>query len=131
MHAGVGDEERVLREVSPALYGRNPFIHLGVIVLSLVLVGLFMYLYEWLRCRATRLIVTTERTTLRTGIVSRQTNEVRHSDLRNVQVRQTAFERMVGVGEVELSSAGQSNVEIAVGGLPDPAGIAELIRQYR
>jgi hypothetical protein len=38
---------------------------------------------------------------------------------------------MLGVGALELSSAGQSNVEIQVTGIPDPQGIAELIRQYR
>jgi uncharacterized membrane protein YdbT with pleckstrin-like domain len=128
--AGQGAEQTI-REVSPALYGRNPFVHLGVILLCLLLVGVFMYLYEWLRCRATRLIVTTERTTLRTGILSRQTNEVMHSDLRNVQVLQTAWGRIVGVGTLELSSAGQSNVEIEVAGIPDPQGVADLIRQHR
>lgn len=127
---GDGDEE-TLREVSPSLYGRNPFIHLAVGLLSLVLIGLIMYGIEWLRCRATRLVVTSERTILKTGILSRQTNEVRHRDLRNVQVQQGVLDRMVGVGRVELSSAGQSNVEIDVAGIPDPQGIADLIRQHR
>ena len=127
---GSGVEE-TLREVSPSLYGRNPFVHIVVGLLCLVVVGLVMYGIEWLRCRATRLIVTTERTTLKTGILSRQTNEVRHADLRNVQVLQGVFDRMVGVGTLELSSAGQSNVEIHVAGIPDPQGIAELIRQHR
>jgi hypothetical protein len=128
---GEGGGEEVLREASPALYGRNPFIHLIVGLLCLVVVGLILYFIEWVRCRATRLVITSERTTLHTGILSRQTNEVRHSDLRNVQVRQGAVDRMLGVGALELSSAGQSNVEIQVTGIPDPQGIAELIRQYR
>jgi hypothetical protein len=129
--SGEGGGEEILREASPALYGRNPLIHLLVGLLCLVVVGIVMYAIEWLRCSATRVVVTTDRTTLRTGILSRQTNEVRHADLRNVQVRQSAMQRLVNVGTLELSSAGQSNVEISVAGIPDPQGIAELIRQHR
>lgn len=128
---GEGAAEEKLQEVSPALYGRNPLIHLVVGLLCLVVVGLVLYFIEWMRCKATRLVITTERTTLETGIFSRQTNEVRHADLRNVQVSQGFLDRMVGVGRLELSSAGQSNVEIQVAGLPDPQGIAGLIRDHR
>jgi hypothetical protein len=128
---GTSGTEETLREVSPSLYGRNPFIHIAVGLLCLIVVGLVMYGIEWLRCRATRLVITSERTTLYQGILSRQTNEVRHADLRNVQVHQGVFDRMVGVGTLDLSSAGQSNVEIQIRGIPDPQGIAELIRQHR
>jgi len=129
--SGAGGGEEMLRQVSPSLYGRNPLIHLVVGLLCLVVVGLVLYFVEWMRCRATRLVITTERTTLETGIFSRQTNEVRHADLRNVQVHQGLLDRMVGVGKLELSSAGQSNVEIQVAGLPDPQGLAGLIRDHR
>lgn len=131
VRSGVGETEETLRQVSPSLYGRNPFIHLLVALLSLVLIGLVLYFVEWMRCRATRLVITTKRTTLETGIFSRQTNEVLHSDLRNVQVHQGFLDRLVKVGKLDLSSAGQSDVEIQITNLPDPQGLAGLIRQHR
>lgn len=128
--ARAGSEE-VLLAVSPKLFGGNWFTHFVVILLCIALVGFVVYFIEWLRVRATRLIVTTQRTTLQTGILDKATNEVRHADVRNVLVTQGFMQRLFGVGAIELSSAGQSDVEIIVKGIPDPQRIAEVIRQHR
>jgi len=128
---GGGRTERELLTVSPRLFGGNWFIHAVVILLCLVLIGFVFYFIEWLRQRATRLIVTTRRTVLREGILDKRTNEIRHSDVRNVQVQQSLVQRMFGVGTLELSSSGQSDVEIAIKGIPDPQAIASLIREQR
>ena len=126
-----GGPERTLREVSPRLFGGNWFIHALVILLCFVLVGFVIYLVEWLIVRDTRLTITDRRTTLRRGLLEKKTNEVRHSDIRNVQVTQGFVDRLFGVGTLELSSAGQSDVEIAVKGIPDPQDLAKLIRDAR
>lgn len=36
-----------------------------------------------------------------------------------------------GVGKVEISSAGQSGIEIQVAGIPDPDHVREIIDDYR
>jgi len=123
--------ERDLLVVSPRLFGGNWFIHAVVILLCLVLIGFVFYFVEWLRARATRLIVTNRRTVLREGILDKRTNEIRHSDVRNVQVQQSLVQRMFGVGTLELSSSGQSDVEIGIKGIPNPQAIAQLIREQR
>ncbi|MCB9598252.1 MAG: PH domain-containing protein [Sandaracinaceae bacterium] len=128
---GDGGPERTLLAVSPRIFGGNWFMHALMIVLCLVIVGFVLYFIEWLTCRGTRLLVTTRRTTLQRGILDRQTNEVRHADVRNVRVTQSFVQRMFSVGTLEISSAGQSDVEISVKGLPDPQGIAKLIREQR
>ena len=125
-----GDEE-VLLEVSPKLFGGNWFTHAFVLLLCIALVGFFVYFYEWLKMRDTRLIVTTRRTTLKEGILEKRTNEVRHADVRNVRVDQTFVQRLFGVGTLEVSSAGQGDVEIAIKGIPDPQDIAALIHEHR
>jgi uncharacterized membrane protein YdbT with pleckstrin-like domain len=127
---GAAGEERLLA-VSPVLFGRNPLKHLLTAILCVVLVGIVIYVVEWLTCRNTRLVVTTRRTILQTGIIRRETNEVRHQDIRNIQVTQSATERLLGVGTIELSSAGQSDVEIEAKKMPNPHKIAELIREHR
>ncbi len=124
-------EDEVLAEVSPAVFGRSPLLHIFVAPLCLVLVGLLIYLIEWLRCRATRLIVTRSRTILHSGLLARTTNEVRHEDIRNIQVIQGAIDRIFGLGTLELSSAGQGDIEIHVAGLPGPEKLADLIREHR
>ena len=56
----------------------------------------------------TTLTVTNEQTTLRRGLLSKFTNDVFHSNVRNIIVRQSFFQRLMGVGYVGISSSGQS-----------------------
>jgi len=90
--------------------------------------GLFGW---WLVTRCTSLRVTTERSLFRRGVLSRQSSEVRHSDVRNLQVHQSLYQRLVGIGKLAISSAGQEDMEIVVRGIPDPHGVAGTIRDQQ
>lgn len=76
----------------------------------------------------TSLTVTHRRVILRRGIVSRSLSEVRIRDIRAITVHQGILERIVGVGRIGISSAGQSDVEILIEGIPGPHAVADTIR---
>jgi hypothetical protein len=93
--------------------------------------GVLGWLVWWAKSRFTTLTVTNRRTVLRRGLLARETSEVRHRDVRNVQVNQTTFERLLGVGDLALSSAGQADFEIAIKGIPNPNRVADVIRDMQ
>jgi len=93
--------------------------------------GLLLLFIWWLDCLGTRLILTDRRTILRKGILSKSTNEVLHSHVRNILTRQSLFQRLTGVGAIGISSSGQSGIEIWVSGIPDPDYVKSVIDQYR
>lgn len=97
-----------------------------LLALGLGLLGIW-----WLKTRYTTLTVTTKRTILRKGIIAKNTTEVQHDDVRNIQVDQNMFERVVGVGDIAVSSSGQDDLEIDVDGIPKPDTIAESIRDLQ
>jgi uncharacterized membrane protein YdbT with pleckstrin-like domain len=103
-----------------------PYLMMGIGVLS---IGLLIR--WWIKVLATKLTVTNERTMVRRGLLSRHTNEVWHDNVRNVQVYQSLMQRVFSVGRVQISSAGQAEVEIDVSGLPHPQRIREVINQHR
>jgi hypothetical protein len=82
----------------------------------------------WIAVLAFTLRVTTERTILRRGILARRTSEVRHDDVRNLQVDQSLWERLFNVGDIAISSAGQEGLEIVARGIPRPGQIVKLVR---
>ena len=94
-------------------------------------IGLLIFLYWRIKCSGITLVVTDKRTTLRTGILSKSITEVYHSDVRSIQVSQSLFQRILGVGSIGISSAGQSGIEIAADGIPDPNRVRELIDAHR
>ena len=80
---------------------------LGIILIPLV-VGIFIAIYEWLRLRAIELGVTTHRVVRKTGIVSRETEELRLASIETIDLRQSAWGRMLGFGDVVLTGRGES-----------------------
>ena len=123
--------ENVLYSASPAMFRNSPVAFVLSLVLCVVVIGVVILLIWYLRCKGTQLTVTNKRTTLRTGILSKHINEVFHRDVRNVRLSQSFWQRVLGVGLIELSSAGQSDVEISVSGIPDPEKVKSLINEYR
>lgn len=84
---------------------------------------------RWLQSLYTTLTITSKRTILRLGIISKQTSEVQHSDVRNIQVDQNIIERLLGVGDLAVSSAGQDTLEVDADGIADPDEIAAMVRE--
>ena len=124
-------EEKVLYHSHPAMFKNRPFGFILCLVLSLVGVGLIIFLVWWIKTKGTELTVTNERVSLRKGILSRFTNDVYLTDVRNVQIYQSFGQRIFGVGSVAISSAGNEGIEIQVSGLPDPDKIKSIIDTHR
>jgi hypothetical protein len=148
--------ESELAKVHPAMFRRRPFSWLGLAlaaaagVLGMIyaaatggrewlvwlsalvaVAAAITFFVWWIRTLCTTLTVTNVRTSLRRGILKKETSEVRHRDVRNLQVQQNLLERMFGVGTLEVSSSGQDVMEVAVDGVPKPEELAELIRKHQ
>ena len=124
--------ENVLYQEHPRMFRNHPVVFVLCVVLIVVFgLGALLLLLWWLHVLGTMLTITDRNTTLRRGLLSKKTNEVRHVDVRNLQVGQGVFQRMFGVGKLSISSAGQSDVEITVSGIPQPEEAKELIKRYR
>jgi phage FluMu protein Com len=110
-------------------YYGNPGILWVSVVVTIVALGCFAV---WkVKNLASSLEVTNKRTIERLGLFSRFTSEILHEDVRNVQISQSFAERIMGVGRIGISSAGQDGLEIAVKDIRSPDKIRELIDRYR
>ena len=103
--------------------GRNVQIVLALIgVPMLILVAVIVYRYHvW--------TFTIRGDTIEScrGIIGRDVQSIRVQDLRNVNVRQTIWQRLLGVGDVEFSSAGGAGVEVTFYGVLDPLGVKDRV----
>jgi uncharacterized membrane protein YdbT with pleckstrin-like domain len=99
--------EGVLYTAHPSMFRNRPISFLlCVAAIPAWGLGLVVLLIWWFRTLGTTLIVTDRRTVLRRGLFSKYTSEVMHRDVRNVQLGQTSFQRILGVGAVGISSSG-------------------------
>jgi uncharacterized membrane protein YdbT with pleckstrin-like domain len=82
---------------------------LGVVLIP-VIVGIFITLYEYLRLRGIEMAVTTQRVVYKTGIVGRETEEIRLSALETVDLQQSTWGRLFGFGNVRVTGRGESSL---------------------
>ena len=93
--------------------------------------GMLLLLSWWLDCLGHRLVVTDRRTIFRKGLLSKFTNEVLHTHVRNIQISQSVFQRLFHVGTIGISSSGQAGIEICIRGIPNPYDVKTIIDRYR
>ena len=118
--------------ISSKRFAVVPFLTpIEVVVGGALAWGGLVALYTWINVTCNVLIVTNKRCILQKGILSRSTSEVRHVDVRNVQVKQGIIERLVKVGTLKVSSAAQSDFEIVIQGIPDPYYTRDVIDRSR
>ena len=94
----------------------------GMVVAGMVWLSILFKHYSW------RFVIGDEVIESRHGIIGRELKSVRIRDLRNVNVRQSLFQRLFGVGDVEFSSAGGTGVEVVFFSISDPMGVKDLVQ---
>ena len=114
----------------PVMFKNNP---LGFI-LCLILIpvgglGLLILLTWHLRNKASKLTVNDNDNEIlfEKGLLSKERSEVNLASVRTTKVKQSFFNRIFGVGSIEIFTAGDSP-EIVTIGMPDPNKIRELIK---
>ncbi len=115
----------VILKVVPSL--RENYVQMSVCSA----LGVLLLLSWWLDCLGHQLVVTDRRTIFRKGLLSKFTNEVLHTHVRNIQINQSVFQRLTHVGSIGISSSGQAGIEIFIRGIPNPYHVKSIVDQYR
>ncbi len=113
---------------NPVMFKNNPLGFLFAIILIPAFgLGILILLWWFLQCKSTKLTVTDNEILFEKGLLSKERSEVNISSIRTIRVKQSFFNRIFGVGTVEIFTAGDS-AEFTAHGLPDPNQVRELIK---
>jgi len=123
--------EETLHEVHPVMFRNAPVLFCLLVIMIPMIVGVLGLAIWWVITKTSMLTVTNKRVIQRRGLISKHTTEVVHRDVRNIQISQSIFQRIFGVGNIGISSAGQGGVEIQFDGLLQPEAVKAIIDRYR
>jgi uncharacterized membrane protein YdbT with pleckstrin-like domain len=113
------------------MFKNNPLGFIVAIILIPVFgVGLIILLVWHLQNKASKLSVVDNSILYEKGLLSKERSEVVISSVRSVKVKQSFFNRIFGVGRVEIYTAGD-DPEIVASGLPDPNKVREAIKNQQ
>jgi len=82
-------------------------------------------IWEWLRLRSIEQGVTTKRVILKTGIISRKSEEMKLSSVETVEIIQSVMGRMFGFGTVKITGRGIS--DLVFKNIDDPMDVKRKI----
>jgi uncharacterized membrane protein YdbT with pleckstrin-like domain len=117
----------VVYEAHPAMFRAHPFwFMLFVLLIAAFGIGLLILLYWYIKTRATALTVTQHELMYERGILSKDRLSVSLRHVRSVDVKQSFVNRILGVGTIQVSTAGDEP-EFTVKDLPDPHEIRVAI----
>lgn len=111
----------------PSMFRNNPLGFILAILLIPVAVGILILLWWYLQCKSTKLELVGNDLILERGLLSKARMELDIRRIRSVNVYQSFFNRIFGVGKISIFTAGD-NPEIEVAGLPEPHELRTLIK---
>ena len=82
----------------------------------------------YLKTRFTVYELTNERIKLKTGILSQEIDECELYRIRDYKIVKPFFQRIFGLGNIELITSDRSNVRINLKGIKDPENLYNIIR---
>jgi uncharacterized membrane protein YdbT with pleckstrin-like domain len=102
-------------------------------VLYVMIAAVFVYLIAVVIFRRYSWAYTINGETIesREGLIARKVKSIRVRDLRNINVNQTLLQRIMGVGDVEFSSAGGSGIEVTFRGVDNPLQIKQMAQRMQ
>jgi len=117
------DDEKLLLEARPSWW--SFFWHLIFLWLVIPLIVAL-----WRRA-GLALRVFEDRVVLERGVLSKDVKEIFISDIRSIDVRQRFLQRIVGIGDLMIATAGTDRYEHVALSLPKPMSIKDLIQAQR
>lgn len=121
------DDEEILWEggiSQKSMYGAYA---VGVPLIPLLGLGLVIIAASYLQVRHTDYVITNKGVYKKTGILSRSVTEIEYEKVQNTSFSSGAVGRYFGYGDVSISTAGGSGVEMELRAVEDPQSVQKRL----
>lgn len=99
-----------------------------VFLIVLVIIGLTV-LIGFVKRVATTYTITNRRLNIKRGIVSREIQETRLERVQNVNYRQSVYQRLMQIGDVDFDTAAGDDYNFIFAGVADPGDVVHSVDQ--
>jgi membrane protein YdbS with pleckstrin-like domain/DNA-directed RNA polymerase subunit RPC12/RpoP len=124
--------EKVLWEGHTShMYFLGAHILWGIIAILTLGIGLLGNLYYFLSAKSMRYKLTNKRLLTEKGVLSKHTAEVAIKDIRSINMKQGIFEKIFGLGTVEIGTAGTAGIEITFAGISQAPKVKDQITKLK
>src|SRR5262245_62028963 len=115
--------QQVLAEIRPSWWG-----YFWYLFFFFLIVPPFI---AWFKRAATVLRIYSDRIHLERGLFSKCYRDYNPRDIRSIDIDQSFFQRMVGIGDLTISTAATVEAAEEIFSIPNPMGVRDLILAQR
>ena len=115
--------QQVLAEIRPSWWG-----YFWYLFFFFLIVPPFI---AWFKRAATVLRIYSDRIHLERGLFSKCYRDYNPHDIRSIDIDQSFFQRMVGIGDITISTAATVEAAEEIDSIPNPMGVRDLILAHR
>jgi uncharacterized membrane protein YdbT with pleckstrin-like domain len=119
--------EQVLWEGQPRMKSIIPALIIGVPMIAFAGLGLLVMAGAYLNVKNTSFLVTNEGLYRKTGILSRSVQKIGFDKVQNISFSQGVLGNYFGYGNIEVSTAGGSGVEMRFNSIDNPREVENII----
>lgn len=119
----VGKPGELLAEVHPSWWGYFWYLFFFWLILPPIIAAL--------KRSSTDLRIYTDRITIERGILNKCYQDYNPRDIRAIDVDQSFFKRLVGIGDITISTSATAEGSELLRSIPDPRGVRDLILSRR
>jgi uncharacterized membrane protein YdbT with pleckstrin-like domain len=102
--------------------GATTFVVVFVVLGLTILIG-------FVKRVATTYTITDRRLNIKRGIISKEVQETRLERVQNVNYRQSAYQRLMQIGDVDFDTAATDDYNFVFAGVADPGGVVHQVDQ--
>jgi uncharacterized membrane protein YdbT with pleckstrin-like domain len=107
------------------LVGASSAIVFGIVLVVIALTVLVGFVKRW----ATTYTITNRRLNIKRGIISREIQETRLERVQNVNYRQSVYQRLMQIGDVDFDTAATDDYNFVFVGVAEPAEVVHSVDQ--
>jgi uncharacterized membrane protein YdbT with pleckstrin-like domain len=116
-------QTEVLAEIRPSWWGYFWYLFFFWLIIPPII--------AYFRRASTVLRIYPQRVTIERGILSKSYQDFNPLDIRSIDIAQSFFQRLVGIGALTLSTAATVDAAEVIYSIPDPRGVRDLILAQR
>ena len=95
------------------------------------LFGVVLLLQVWFKTHFIRYLITNRRIVVTRGLIAKDQNEIWIKDIRGATLIQSAWQRILGIGDISIGTAATAEAEIRMVGIKQPQAVVNKINQLR
>ncbi len=120
-------DEKVLWTGKPHRNSLYPAFAIGILFIPVFGIGLLIMAFAYLNRENTDYLVTSQGVYKKTGIISRRVKKINFDKIQDTSYTQGYFGRVFEYGNVDISTAGGSQVEMRFRSVPEPKDVQETL----